>query len=113
MLANVVQQGRQRLALCRGMFEPFDWALEKLRLSPVPMRRDHQASRDLIGNGGTPIASNQMQTKIEACRAARGSENAVLIDVEDIGIDLDERKALAKGVCITPMRRCPPSAQQP
>lgn len=70
----------------RSAFASIDGAVEKLRLASIPMGRDDESPRYLVGYLGAKIATDQVQAEIKPCRTTRGGEYLALVDIEHVGV---------------------------
>ena len=73
----------------RPAFAPVDRAVEKLRLAPIPMGRNHVPPRNLIGDRRAKIAADEMKAQVEPRGTAGRRENLTLVDVERVSIEPD------------------------
>jgi len=78
---------------------------DELRLAPFPMGRDHQAPRDLVGDGSAVILAHHMHAQVEAGSAARGGQDLPLVDVQHVGHQLHPREALGERPRVAPVCR--------
>jgi len=56
--------------------------LYELGLTSIAMWRYDQPTSNLVRDLGSEVLPNNVETKIDACRAASRSQNAALIDVK-------------------------------
>ena len=65
--------------------------LDVLGLPAVAVRRHDHAAGDAVGGGRAVVAADEVQAQVDAGRGPGAGEDAVVLDVEDVGHDLDER----------------------
>src|ERR1700733_15288296 len=69
-----------------------DGVLDVLRLTAVAVRRHDQPAGHAVGDFGPIIAPDDVQAKVYARGAARRSQNAAFIHVQNAGLDANLRK---------------------
>ena len=69
-----------------------DGVLDVLRLTAVAVRRHDQPAGHAVGDFGAIIAPDDVQAKVYARGAARRSQNAAFIHVQNAGVDANLRK---------------------
>jgi hypothetical protein len=65
----------------------------KLRLSAGPFERHNRGSRDASCHLSAKVTSHNVETQIEACRGTCGRQDISVVDIEDVGIDVNSRVA--------------------
>ncbi len=96
----------------RSPFASIDGAVEKLYLTPVPVRRYDESPCHLVGNCSTIVAPNQVQTQIEPCGTPCRRENLTFVDVEHVGIDAHPGKSVPQRRRVAPVRSRPFAVEQ-
>ena len=85
MLAHMIEQGAEAITFMAGRHA----ALDKLRLTAIPVRRHDKAARHGIGGGWTEIPTDQVQAQVDAGGAAGRGQDLTLVDIKHIGDDFD------------------------
>ena len=88
----------------RPAFAPVDRAVEKLRLAPIPMGRNHVPPRNLIGDRRAKIAADEMKAQVEPRGTAGRRENLALIDIEHVWINTHLGETALQRLRISPVR---------
>lgn len=110
--AQVGHEPLQRLRERTVLASFWDRLSDELLLATVPVRRHDQASRDGIGDGRTVVRADQVQAHVDARCATGGGDHTVVVDVVDVGVDLDLGKALREPFSVLPMSRRPSTIEQ-
>ena len=84
-------------------------SVNKLRLAPIAVRRHHKPSRNLIGDFGSKVAPNNVQTEVDSRRTAGGGQDRLFIDVQNIRLDLYLRVEGSQCLNVSPMGRRTPT----
>ena len=90
----------------------FDQRRDELRLAAVPVRRHDHPARDRVGHRGAVVQPDQMQAGVNPRGRAGAGDDLAVVDVQDIGIDLDQRIALRKLGGPQPVGGGPAAVQQ-
>ncbi len=98
---NVIEDRRQAVSLSPQWHGPLD----ELGLAALAMAIHHQTTRHRIGKFRPEIRPDDMQTQIDACRAAGRCQNVPLIDIETARVHLDSGIAAGQVLGETPVRR--------
>ena len=80
-----------------------DGVLDVLRLTAVAVRRHDQPAGHAVGDFSAIIAPDDVQTKVYARGAARRSQNAAFIHVQNAGVDANLRKPGSQLFRVTPV----------
>ena len=88
------------------------WLLNELCLTACAVRRYHQSTGDVIGNGGTQPLPKDVQTGIKASGSTGRREYVGILHVEHVGVDVHFRKALRHFARTLPMRGRAPSVKE-
>lgn len=97
----MIEDQRQAVSLSPQWHGPLD----ELGLAALAMAIHDEATRHCIGKFRPEIRPDDMQTQIDACRAAGRCQNVPLIDIETGRVDLDSRIAVGQVLGETPVRR--------
>lgn len=108
VLDHPVQHTGQAVA-CAGRRQGL---FDVLGLTALPVRRQYHTPRHPIGDFGTPVTAQQMQTAIQPRRGASRGNHITLIDVKHLRFDDDVRVALRKQTGQLPMGGGTPSVKQ-
>ena len=71
--------------------------VNELGLAAVAVRRNDETAGDLVGDVGAVVAPDEVQAEVDACGASGRCEHGAVVDVEDVGVDVDERERPARG----------------
>ena len=87
--------------------------LDELRLPSLAMGWDDEPTRHLVRDTRTEVPPHDVKAKIDPGGAPRRRQHLPLVDIEDVGIELDVRMASRDGGTVAPMRGGAEAAQQP
>jgi hypothetical protein len=93
-------------------FASIDRTIEKLRLAPIPMGRNDESPRYMVGHCGAKIASDKMEAQIKTRGTAGGSEDQTLVNIEHIWVDTHIGVSILQRRRISPMGGRPLAIQQ-
>ena len=79
--------------------------LDQLRLAAGAVGRDHQPSRDGVGDLAPVVATHDVQAEVDPRSAARRRQHASRVDVEHVGVDRDLGMAGGELGRVAPVRR--------
>ena len=86
--------------------------VDVLRLPAVAVRRDDVPARDRGRRVGAAVPADDVQAEVEAGGQPGGREDVAVVDVEDVGVDLDRRELPRELVGEGPVRRRAPAVEQ-
>ena len=89
-----------------------DVDVDELGLAAVAVRGDDEAAGDLVGDLGAIVAAHEVQAEVDARGAARRCEQGAVVDVEDVGVDVDERERPREPIGVAPVRRRAAAVEQ-
>ena len=79
--------------------------VDELRLAAVALRRHDHAPRDAVGHLGAELLPQQVQARVEPRGGAGARDDAAVLHVEHVGVDVDLRVHLRHRVGVHPVRR--------
>ncbi len=80
--------------------------LDKLGLTPFPVRRDHQPPRHFVGDGRAVVLAYQIEAAVQPGGGACRGDQPFVIHIEGVGIELHAGKAAAEILFVLPVGRC-------
>ena len=78
---------------------------DELRLTAVALRRHHHAPRDRVGHLGAELLTQQVQARVQPGGRAGARDDAAVLHVEHVGVDVDRGVHLGHRVRVHPVRR--------
>ena len=79
---------------------------DKLRLSAGTLQRHHGRARNLGGRPRAEVVANEVETEIKACCRTGRREHDAVVNIQDIGVDVDFRVTVRQFRRGTPMGCC-------